>query len=244
MAVKDYKTNPDENTTISGINIAEGCPPSGINNAIRQLMADVKQNADEQDESIEKATTTIMTGATANAAGTSGNVPAPQKGQQNKPLTGGGKFADSLDCNITGNAATATGLYNSEGEPISAQVLANLLAKYLPITGGSLTGLLSANLGINIPNIFSATPDYNINLSKTTNFYQLQYGSLKNNDVIVSIRDSQHSITVPAGGYWACIIVIYDKKGNAGADLSGVYAGGTILQHANYYASGLFVRVY
>ena len=50
MAVSDYKTNPDENTTISGINIAEGCAPSGINNAIRQLMADVRQNADEQDD--------------------------------------------------------------------------------------------------------------------------------------------------------------------------------------------------
>ena len=48
MAVSDYKTNPDENTTISGINIAEGCPPSGINNAIRQLMADVKSDHDAQ----------------------------------------------------------------------------------------------------------------------------------------------------------------------------------------------------
>jgi hypothetical protein len=42
MAVKDYNTDPDLNTSISGINIAEGCPPSGINDAIRQLMADVK----------------------------------------------------------------------------------------------------------------------------------------------------------------------------------------------------------
>ena len=40
MAVKDYKTNPDENTTISGINIAEGCAPSMINNAIRQAMSE------------------------------------------------------------------------------------------------------------------------------------------------------------------------------------------------------------
>lgn len=47
MAIKDYSTEPDMNTTISGINIAEGCAPSGINNAIRQLMADVKAgNAD------------------------------------------------------------------------------------------------------------------------------------------------------------------------------------------------------
>lgn len=42
MSVSDYNSDPDLNTTISGINIAEGCPPSGINNAIRQMMADVK----------------------------------------------------------------------------------------------------------------------------------------------------------------------------------------------------------
>ncbi|MBR5186598.1 MAG: cell envelope integrity protein TolA, partial [Akkermansia sp.] len=42
MAIRDYSTEPNMNTTISGINIAEGCAPSGINNAIRQLMADVK----------------------------------------------------------------------------------------------------------------------------------------------------------------------------------------------------------
>lgn len=49
MSVKDYRVDPDLNTAISGINIAEGCPPSGINNAIRQLMADVKAYADDVD---------------------------------------------------------------------------------------------------------------------------------------------------------------------------------------------------
>lgn len=49
MAVSNYSTSPDQNTQISGINIAEGCPPSGINNAIRQLMADVKSYADDVD---------------------------------------------------------------------------------------------------------------------------------------------------------------------------------------------------
>jgi hypothetical protein len=43
MPVKDYNADPDLNAQISGINIAEGCAPSGINNAIRQLMADVKE---------------------------------------------------------------------------------------------------------------------------------------------------------------------------------------------------------
>lgn len=50
MAVKDYNVDPDLNTTIEGINIAEGCPPSGINNAIRQLMADVKAEQDVRGE--------------------------------------------------------------------------------------------------------------------------------------------------------------------------------------------------
>lgn len=49
MPIKDYNTDPDFNTTISGINIAEGCAPSGINNAIRQLMADVKAEKVERD---------------------------------------------------------------------------------------------------------------------------------------------------------------------------------------------------
>lgn len=41
MAISAYSTTAGSNTAISGINIAEGCPPSGINDAIRQLMADI-----------------------------------------------------------------------------------------------------------------------------------------------------------------------------------------------------------
>lgn len=41
MSVRDYSTTPASNTTIASIDISEGCSPSGINNAIRQQMADV-----------------------------------------------------------------------------------------------------------------------------------------------------------------------------------------------------------
>ena len=57
MGVKDYDLNPDNNTQINGINIAEGCPPSGINNAIRQLMADMRADSDAQDTAIEELET-------------------------------------------------------------------------------------------------------------------------------------------------------------------------------------------
>ena len=40
--VSEYSATAANNTDIGGINIAEGCAPSGINNAIRELMAQVK----------------------------------------------------------------------------------------------------------------------------------------------------------------------------------------------------------
>ncbi|CAB5194399.1 hypothetical protein UFOVP177_3 [uncultured Caudovirales phage] len=40
--ISEWSATPSNNTDIGGINIAEGCAPSGINNAIRELMAQVK----------------------------------------------------------------------------------------------------------------------------------------------------------------------------------------------------------
>lgn len=43
MAFEDWSENPDENTDINGIDIAELCLPSGINDAIRNVMSDLKK---------------------------------------------------------------------------------------------------------------------------------------------------------------------------------------------------------
>jgi hypothetical protein len=40
--ISEYSATPSNNTDIGGINISEGCAPSGINNAIRELMAQLK----------------------------------------------------------------------------------------------------------------------------------------------------------------------------------------------------------
>ena len=40
-AVTDWDANPANNSDISGINIAEGCPAGGINDAIRAVMAQI-----------------------------------------------------------------------------------------------------------------------------------------------------------------------------------------------------------
>lgn len=41
-SVRDFDATAANNTDIESVNIAEGCAPSGINNAIRELMADMK----------------------------------------------------------------------------------------------------------------------------------------------------------------------------------------------------------
>lgn len=38
----DWSTTPADNSTIGSTNVAEGCDPGGINNAIRELMAACK----------------------------------------------------------------------------------------------------------------------------------------------------------------------------------------------------------
>lgn len=42
MSVGDWSTNANLNTTVDGINIAEGCPAANINGAIRSVMANVR----------------------------------------------------------------------------------------------------------------------------------------------------------------------------------------------------------
>ncbi len=44
--ISEFSSTPANNTDIDGINIAEGCPPSAINNAIRELMAQLKEQQD------------------------------------------------------------------------------------------------------------------------------------------------------------------------------------------------------
>jgi hypothetical protein len=41
--ISEYDSSAGNNTDVNGVNIAEGCAPSGINNAIREVMAALKR---------------------------------------------------------------------------------------------------------------------------------------------------------------------------------------------------------
>jgi hypothetical protein len=75
--VSEWSATPANNTDIANIDIAEGCAPSGINNAIREIMAQVKdmQTGADGDGFAVSGTLAITGGLTLDgASGTSGQV--------------------------------------------------------------------------------------------------------------------------------------------------------------------------
>ncbi len=70
--ISEFDTNPDNNTEIDGINIAENCPPATINNAIRELMAQLKDFQAGNQASNQLLAAGGGTGLS--SPGTSGNV--------------------------------------------------------------------------------------------------------------------------------------------------------------------------
>lgn len=64
--VEEWDSNPDGNTDVGGISIAEGCPPGNVNNGMRMIMAQVKTYSEEvADDLAAKADTTAVTTAVA-----------------------------------------------------------------------------------------------------------------------------------------------------------------------------------
>lgn len=91
--ISEWSSTPANNTDIGGIDIAEGCAPSGINNAIRELMAQVKDMQTGADGDSLTISGTLVASGTLDvtggflldgSAGTSGQVLA-SAGSGNTP---------------------------------------------------------------------------------------------------------------------------------------------------------------
>ena len=96
--ISEYDAVAANNTDVDGINIAESCPPSGINNAIREVMAHLKDfQTGTSGDSFTNAGTITSSGTLAvtgnftldGSAGTSGQV-IVSAGSGNTPTWGSG----------------------------------------------------------------------------------------------------------------------------------------------------------
>jgi len=111
--ISEYSSTAADNTDISNINIAEGCSPANLNNAVRSLMAQLKdQQAGTSGDGFTVAGTLTSSGTLAvtggvtldGAAGTSGQV-LLSAGSGNTP-TWGNAFVAGMIMLWSGSSAT------------------------------------------------------------------------------------------------------------------------------------------
>lgn len=122
--VSEWSSVPANNTDIGGIDIAEGCAPSGINNGIRELMAQVKDmitGADGDSQvvggNLSVTGTSTLTGAVTATGGVTGAITSSSATITGGTITGitdltvadGGTGASSITANsvILGNGTSA-----------------------------------------------------------------------------------------------------------------------------------------
>lgn len=105
--VSEWSATPADNTDVGGIDINEGCAPSGINNAIRDVMAQIKdmQTGADGDNFAVSGTLALTGGLTLDgAAGTSGQVMV-SAGSGNTP-TWGNAFVAGMIMLWSGSSGT------------------------------------------------------------------------------------------------------------------------------------------
>ena len=207
--------------------------------ASSSVAASAKAVKDAYDKASSASNAAVpMTGATATSAGKAGLAPQPAAGKQNKPLTGGGNYADSLDCDISGHAS-----------------------KDLPITGGDLQGRLRVPHTIYIKNVSDNTAglvfengplcDEQIQLDVINNFFRI-FGVITQRFVQINVKtgeiygnligNANHAtgadaaslayttpnvfmqrgayvnggVWIPAGGTWRCCAISENEPTNVG----------------------------
>lgn len=131
--VSEWSSIAANNTDIAGINIAEGCAPSGINNAIRELMAQVKdmQAGSDGDGLVVGGMFTSSGGAVM-----SGNV----------TISGATTFSNNV---VLGGSATATTPSSSDD---STKVATTAFVKDVALPDTSGNGIVARTGALTVTN--------------------------------------------------------------------------------------------
>ena len=102
--ISEFSTTPGDNTDIDGINIDEGCSPANLNNAIRELMSQLK----DFQAGNQAANQLAIAGG-----GTNATTAADARTNLGVPSNSGTGATGTWAIDITGNAATATSATNA-----------------------------------------------------------------------------------------------------------------------------------
>lgn len=151
--ISEYSSTAGNNTDINSINLAEGMAPSLVNNAIRQLMAQLKnfQDGSAGDNvtvggNLYVTGTSTMTGAITASGGVNGNITSSSATITGGTINGaviGGSSAQA----ITGTTVTAsTGFVGG----LTGNVTGNTTGTHTGAVTGNVTGNLTGNVTGNV----------------------------------------------------------------------------------------------
>jgi hypothetical protein len=166
--ISEYSSTAGNNTDINSINLAEGMAPSLVNNAIRQLMAQLKnfQDGSAADNvtvggNLAVTGTSTMTGTVTGTAGFSGPITTASITATGGTINGaviGGSSAQA----ITGTNVTATVGFTGA---LTGAVTGNTTGTHTGAVTGNVTGNLTGNVTGNVTAASGTSTFNNVTIS-------------------------------------------------------------------------------
>jgi hypothetical protein len=262
--ISEFDTNPDLNTDINSINIAENCSPANINNAIRQLMSDLKDwQSGADDKYIAPAGTAAAPSWTFNGDTDTGfysaganQIGVAANGSSVGLFTSAG-FVGNVTGNVTGNASTVTNGVYTTGDQTIAGVKTFSSSPVVPTaavndnsTNAASTAFVVAQIADDAPTKTGtgASGTWGIDISGNA-ATATTASSVSNGAITAAKLDGAQSGSAPIYGCRAW--VVFDGTGSTGTNqtilasgnVSSVYKNGTgdytvnfttAIQDANY----------
>jgi len=151
--ISEYSSTANNNTDINSINLAEGMAPSLVNNAIRQLMAQLKDfQAGSAGDSLtvggnlSVTGTSTLTGAITATAGMTGPITT------SSAAISGGTINGAVIGGVTPQAITGTTVTASTGfvGALTGNVTGNVTGNTAGVHTGAVTGNVTGNLTGNV----------------------------------------------------------------------------------------------
>lgn len=147
--ISEFSATPGDNTDIDGIDIAEGCAPSGINNAIRELMAQLKDmQTGASGDTFTFANFNVdninVNGNTVSSTDTNGNINLTPNGTGSVVVSKADINGGTVDGTAIGGSSAAAGAFTTLSA--TGQITSTLADGTAPMVVTSTTKVANLNV--------------------------------------------------------------------------------------------------